>query len=213
MNTESTQADGELFDTDTAQPEGTPDSLEASDEAENVENTDEAKAESKDTAALNRKKQIATFKRRVEDGEMTLDEIPHEWIKKALVAEAKPKEDIGETVKKAIQAEKEAERYSEQRARLNELGLSEEKRQRVAEEYKDLVDSGLSKAKALDKAIKIAGIRLETPDRFAARIPKPSTRKVEAGDEIKSKIEEGEFPSDVPVEKRMEHWEKLRKGR
>lgn len=209
---ESNQAADELFEkTATEKPESKPDP--SSEEAESGSGDAEAKAEENvSKGEIERKKMINSWKLRVENGEVEAEDIPVGWIRDELTKTRKPKEDLNETVRKAIQAEKETERYSEMRERLNELGLSEEKRRSLASEYQDLLDSGLSKAKALEKAVKIAGIRLESPDRFAARIPKPSTRKVEAGDEIKSKLEEGEFPSDVPMDKRVEHWEKLRKS-
>jgi len=202
---EPNQANDELFDTVTEKPEIQPD-LESTDNSENVENNNVSAAE------LNRQKQIDTWKRRVEMGEKTLDDIPHGWIKDAVKSSITPKESIEETVKKAIRAEKEAEAYSNLRGKLNDAGLSEAKQKAVTEEYNDLVDSGLSKAKALAKAVKIVGITFEDTTRYAARIPRPSSKKLSADEAVEQRFKEGEYPSDLSADDRIKALERLRKG-
>lgn len=208
---ESNQVSDELFDAATEKPEIKPD-LESSEDAEKVEKSDEAEEAEpgENKAELERQRAIRSTKRKIEDGLMTLDDIKHPWLRKAILEDSKPKADISSEIQKAIRAEKENERYESARARLNELGLTKERREKVSELNRLYLGKGLSKADALETALGLAGVKLEEPDRYAARLPKPSHRKVASEDGMKVALESGEYPSDIPLDKRVEYLERLR---
>lgn len=205
MSEDNIQDDSELFDA-TEDPESDPALKSTTDDQETEESGEEIKH---NKAELNRQKQITSFKRRVEDGEITLDEIPHAWVRKAIEGETK-KENVDERVKRILKEERETEKYADLRGRLNEANLIESKRLLIAQEYQDLQDAGLTKAKALEKAIAIAGVKLDRDDRYASRIPKITNAAKDPEASIKESLAAGEVP-DIPAEKRLEHWEKLRK--
>lgn len=48
----------------------------------------------KESAEAVRKRTIATWQARVDAGEVTLDQIPHAWIRKEIVAQSKPVVDM-----------------------------------------------------------------------------------------------------------------------
>lgn len=206
MSEDTNQTSDELFDHQETESgsdaESTTDPQETEGGGEEIKHT---KAEEE------REKQINSFLKRVKSGDITADKIPHKWIQKEVEARLAVKEpSVNDLVQKAIKEEKEAEKYATLREKLNEANLTEEKRQRVTAEYKELVDSGLSKAKALEKAIAIAGVKFDSDIRFAARIPKISNPKADPEVAIKESLDEGNYPSDLPIDKRVEYFEKLR---
>jgi len=207
MSEDTTQTDSELFDAT--------DESESGSDAESTTGDEETQSEGeeiKHTKAENeRQKQIDTFTRRVKSGEITIEKIPHQWIKDEVAKALIVKEpDVSELVKKAIKEEKETEKYATLREKLNEANLTDVKRQKVTQEYQDLLDAGLSKAKALEKAILIAGVKLED-DRFAARIPKIAN-KADPESNIKESLAEGEVPGGS-ADERINVYEKLRKNK
>jgi len=140
---------------------------------------DESKA---DPAAKARLDQVAAWRRKIDMGEKTLDDLPkHQaWIKKDLEAqfgrEAKKQEveadyDIESIVEEKLKAKEADKKFSDMKAALNDTKLSSEERATISEEFKDLLDSGLSKDKALEKAIKLAKVDLNFNARRKAMVP------------------------------------------
>jgi hypothetical protein len=205
MSTEDTnQVTDELFDHQA--PESDPE-LESTTEEETP--SEEIKH---NIAEDNRQKQIQTFLNRVKSGEMTVEEIPHKWIKSEVekLIPTKNTQDAYEIARQVVREEKEAEKYTSLRAKLNDANLTEDKRSRVSEEYQDLIKDGVPKAKALEKAIAIVGVKLDDYQRYAARLPKVSNAKANPDDHIKESLNNNEMP-EVAADDRLAYWEKLRK--
>ena len=94
---------------------------------------------------------------------------------------------------------------------MSEKDLTKRQKSEIALEYDDLLEAGLPKAKALEKAMRIAGAH-KTPTlenkRIKMAIPKPGspeeTEEIEIDDD-------GNYPKSVPESKRLAYLEKLRK--
>lgn len=137
--------------------EVTEDPEESSERASTTDDADsEVAEESKgnDDAQVRKQKQIAHWQSEIDAGNATIEDLPHEWLKK----EVKPKTDLDALLEEKLNeklAAKEAEqRFTEAKAQLKGLGLDAETLQEVIDEAKDLEADGVPAYKALEKAMK-----------------------------------------------------------
>jgi len=166
------------------------------------------------SAEEQRKKQVDVWTQRVVDGEVDIDDLPPnlKWlknpIKRNLDAISKVP-DIDEVVEKKI-AEREAEKeFQRLKASLKDLEMTSSQRKQLQEEFSELTGAGLLKDKALAKALKIVGAKEEDINldrRMAAVLPKPGNQS--SKNEIELTLDNY---NDIPSDKRVEHYEKLRR--
>lgn len=199
--------DGELFD-DEQNDEGTDLDLE----------TKEVKETKPDNAALKRK-QIDAWLGKILNEEATVDDLPKnmQWLKTPLLKELKALEvapDVEAIVEKKMQEKEEALEFAHLKAKLNVMDLSKSQRAELSSEFKDLAKAGLSKQSALLKAMKIAGITLDSRDRDVEALRR--TMAVPSGGRAPRETDNASpakiLKKDMTSKDRIEHWEKLRKG-
>lgn len=220
---EAKQDSGELFDT--ASPEeGSPDvstSEESKDSPEEAKPEESKEEESKETLDLDEKKstssireeakqkQINAWFKKIVTGEKTLEDLPEhqKWLTPHLEERLLSKEtkeatkkdlDVSELVREELSKQKDEDAFKDLKASLNEMKLTSAQKAELSEEFKDLRSDGLSKAKALQKAIKMVGIK-DIPDRRTAMYPpKPSTISV------KEDVHDDNWREQLPFDKRIE---------
>lgn len=184
MSDETTQVFGELFDTT--------ESDAATDAAQNSSTDNEESVDTEGELDLSkaeeqRNKQIDVWTKRIESGEATIDSLPAnlKWLVNPVserLSAKKPK--ATEVDLEAIIEQKLAKKEAEQRFKvlqsdLNQAGLSSGQKKLVQSEFNDLVQSGLSPDKALEKAVRLAGVSDKLQDnskqelRQRMAIPKP----------------------------------------
>lgn len=206
------QENSELFDA-TEEPEETPVSESNTEKGEEIEKDgldleDKAKTSK---AEENRQKQIQVYQTRIDNGEIALEDIPHKWIKDAIKPKSKVEtEDLESIVDKKI-SEREAEReFTSLKNQLNSMKLTKTQKQSLEAEYQDLREVGASKAVALQKALRLAGVEL--PDDQAKRARREGMSLPKAGyySEGKTNPSEDTNVMDLSPEERMKEFEKIR---
>jgi len=127
--------------------------------------TEEAKKLNREST---RQGQIKKAMQSVQAGDKSLEDFP-KYIQTALKDQGvEPKEeytnqfDEDVIVDRAAKKLEEKQQFDNMRMHLKELKLSKQDIQALNGEYKDLLDSGVSKAKALDKAIRLTGLSEES---------------------------------------------------
>lgn len=168
MFEETNHYDSEL-DFATVEDEG--DSSSASTNEENfVEesnddlNLEDKTEEVKDSAEVVRARTIAAWQARVDSGEVTLDQIPHAWIrrevtaKQPMVDEAQLEKIAERLVEQKLAQKEDQAKFERLNGELKTLSLTAAQQEELKQEYQDLRASGIPKAIALEKAMKIAGI-------------------------------------------------------
>ena len=191
MDDRTTQDEGDqLFDTDISDGATTPatdteEEEETSDgeqEQDDLDLDDEEKVISS-KAEEQKQKQLTALKRRIEDGELTIDTLPPNlgWLKgdlkKMLDIKKKVEEaDIKSMLREEMKAEKESLRFADLQEELNDT-LNSEQKAELALAYKRLKSKGLSKMDSLETALEITGIDLNEMGtdvkRSRMRIPSP----------------------------------------
>jgi uncharacterized protein (DUF885 family) len=205
MTEDTNQDDSELFDAG-LDSEGGSDSESTTPTGEEIKHT---KAETE------KEKQISSFLKRVLANEITLDKIPHKWIADEVKSrlpkpEVKP-EEIEAKVQEAVQKIEEKKKFDSLREKLNQANLTKDKKTLVEDRYKFYKAKGLSDSDSLETALAVTNVSLENDQqRFAARIPKIANSQADPDALMKESLESGVVPTDVSVDKRIEHWEKLR---
>jgi len=131
---------------------------ESSTDAANTPQGDEEQTKTS-VAEFERDRQIKVWAGRIASGEKTIDDIPagQQWLKplvsNRLEAKTQP---APQDIEKIVEA-KLAEKEVANRVKALEANLSKDKLAVFQAEFKDLRDSGVPSAKALEKAMKIAG--------------------------------------------------------
>lgn len=150
----------------------------------------------KTTAAEQKEKQLAAFQKKLDNGDMTLDQIPAnlKWVRteiekrqaKLQKEEAKAQElDVDAIVERKL-AEKQADKdFKTLKSDLESRELTSEEREALTAEYKDLRKEGLGKLKALEKAKKLAGIGESTARPSAPNSYRP-VREEQKADSIEA---------------------------
>ena len=178
--------------------------------AEGAEEKEANKADKDRTA------QVTAWEAKIKRGDATLEDIPErqKWIRDALTKEVKPKlsdDEIDRKIDSKLKAQADELEYIHLKKTLSEKDLTKKQKSEIAEEYDDLLKAGLPKAKALEKAMRMAGahktVTLESK-RIKMSIPKPGspeqTEEIEIDDD-------GNYPKSIPESKRLALLEKLRK--
>ena len=159
------QESSELFDA----PTGEESKSTSNSEGNPAEGSTTHKSEENQGNALsadeNKQKQIEVYQKRVDDGEIAQEDIPHAWIRKEIKS-LRSREDVQALARAEAETfinEREAEKtYQDARADLQSAKLTAGQKQELESEYKDLVAIGYDKGKALIKAMKIAQIPSKT---------------------------------------------------
>lgn len=178
MSEDFTQELGELDVTETpeagSEPASTTPQGEESIDLESVEHS---------TANEQREKQLATLMRKVESGELTLEAFPakQKWAKEEIekrIAQSKKEQakaeelDVDAIVERKLREKQDDQDFQAKQAKLQALGLSNQEREALLAEYKELRTAGLNKNVALDKAMRLAGVSF---DRTTMQQPSMST--------------------------------------
>ena len=168
-----TQQDGEqLFDTDladdSAEIESNTDDQESESKGEEIEDELSENSEKPVSKAEQaREKQIDAWYKKALLGEVDVNNLPadQKWMKPSIMARLNASTQLPELERLVEQkmAEKETEmKFASLKATVNNHRLSASQRRELAEEFKDLRQSGVAKDKALVKAMKIVGIELSS---------------------------------------------------
>ena len=186
----------ELFDTGTDEA--------ATNAADTIKDDEEGKKD-KPSAEEIRKRSIETWKGRIERGEKTLDDIPpaQKWIKDAIGAKEKQpksqeKVDIDQLLDKKLAEKEDSKAFTALKAQMDSSKLSEAQKKAILHEYEELRSEGGMKGRSLERALKIAGVRLEKDNALelkkAQRIPEASSNDAESDAEIESPFDsEGKY--------------------
>ena len=154
---------------------------------------------------------------------MTIDELPKnlQWLKTPVLKELKMLEvtpdleaKMEKIATKMLADKEDALDFARMKADLNDMDLSKDQRAELSEEFKDLQSAGLSKTKALLKAMKIVGVSVDSHDRETEELRRSMSiprggRSPQETDELdpEDKLKKHKKSSD-----RVAYWEKIRKG-
>jgi hypothetical protein len=196
----------------------------SNDEQAQDESLDLEKQESKPDPSALKQKQLDAWLGKILNGEAAIKDLPKnmQWLKVPILKELKLLE-AGSTIEQVVEqkvterlkAQDDARSFAELKAKLSVMDLTKSQRAELVAEFKDLASTGISKAKALQKAVKIAGITLDFAEiqneelRRAMSIPKGG----QAPREFDSNDPENVLKKFKSSEERIKHWEKIRKGR
>jgi len=202
--------DSDLFGTDESEQNAEGTSTEEA-TTEEVSEGEKDKDEITAKGELNRQKQIDVWTQRVKSGEADINALPKDlqWLKapisKRLDAEKAP--DMEKIIEQKLQEKEDAKAYDTLKTKLHSVRLGKTQKDIVAAEYKDLLDSGLPKHKALEKALKIADVDLDNTAIARSRMRIPTGGKLEN----EPTFEDGKLES-MPEAKRLELYKKMEKG-
>ena len=133
---------------------------------ESNDNLGESKG--KESAEVIRAKTITSFQARLDSGEITLDQIPHAWIRKEMrLPESKVDQNeiekiINKKLAEKLALQEDEQKFNQLNAQINSLNLSSVQVKELQAEYNDLRANGVKKSTALEKAIKMIGV--ESPE-------------------------------------------------
>lgn len=156
MSENINQTDGEqLFDT-----EGTEGSPETGTTTGELQLDSEESKGAKSPAQVNRDKQIAVWKARVDSGEVSIEEIPHKWIQDSI----KPKQEVQKSIEldddmleRKLEEREQRKAFDSRMKDISSMPLTKEQRTNLESEYNAL-KKGVKDVKALDAAIRLAGL-------------------------------------------------------
>lgn len=190
MSDDKEQEDAELLQP--ADPESADADANDTDDEENVggeqeqegldleDDSDESESKEAPSKAEEQKlKQIKAYQKKVDSGEITLQDLPDDqkWLSEYL----KPKYELDkDAVKKVLQEEKEAERFDSLKSDLEKADLESDKVSTLNAKFKYYRSKGLSKLDALESAMEIAGVDLHEEElkvkKQKMKLPKPGTK-------------------------------------
>jgi len=185
-----------------------------SEKADNSSETTEQGGESKQEPAkeILKAKQVEAWATKVLAGKASLDDLSGDlaWLKpevsKQLDKLSTSAPVLEKLVEKKIAEKEEANQFKSLKGELDSLGLSANQKQLIQAEFKDFLEAGLPQLKALQKAMKVAGINSESESidlfRQAARMPKPG----------ETQAPPKEFKQMTSTE-RVAEYEKMRKSK
>lgn len=170
MSEDFTQELGELNVTET--PEAGSEPASTTPQGEESKPLDLEAAE-KSIADDQKEKQIAAYQRKLDAGEITLDQIPvkAKWVreeiekrqKKVQQEQSKAEElDVDAIVERKLREKQDEQEFNSVKSSLEKQDLTSEEREALLTEYVDLRKAGLDKLMAIKKAKRIAGIGEET---------------------------------------------------
>jgi len=166
MSEDMTHGDGEqLFDTvdDDAATDAANDTDEAEETSESEQEQDTLDLESTTSKAEEAKqKQINAWQRKLDEGKVNITDLPEnlKWLAPHLTEPTAKKTDpdIDAIVERKIAEKEELHKFMQMKEGLSELNLTNAQKKELEAEFKDLRSSGLPQTKALEKAMKLAGV-------------------------------------------------------
>jgi len=169
-------------------------------------------------AEIERQKQVDAWALKVIKGETSLDELSGSlsWlylpVKKQLDAQNQTP-DIEKVVALKMAEQKDVEKFQTLKDQLKQVTLSTSQKMEIEAEYQDLRGSGISKAKALLKAVKMAGVRFDSSDELRSKmtLPKSSGYREPENESVQGDLEKVLQIKDP--QKRIQTLEKIRKAR
>lgn len=177
--------------------------------------------ESKPDPSALKQKQLDAWLGKILNGEAAIEDLPKnmQWLKVPLLKEMKLLE-AGSTIEKVVEekvyeklkAQEDERTFAQLKARVSVMDLTKAQRAELSTEYKDLVLGGMPKAKALEKSIKIVGIKLDFAEmqndelRKLMAIPKGG----QAPREFDKKDPDNILKKFKTSEERVKYWESLR---
>lgn len=222
MSEDRKQVDGELFDT--KDPESGSDAASTTKEDEETskgEESEEALDLDEGTASKEeqKQKQVDTWVKKIESGDASLDDLKkHQaWLKplleeklnKTAEADSKAEElDVEAIVDKKIAEKEDLREFKSIKADLNSTKLSGKQKAELEAEFKDLRSMGFNRVQALEKAMKIAGVKTEVPSSRRSKMTPPRPSAYSGSGEIGKDTPYSEL-ADVSEEKRLKHLKEL----
>lgn len=170
-----------------------------------------------------KQKQVDAWVGKILAGEATIADLPNnlQWLKTPVLKELRSLEMTPELESKMekiaskMLAEKEsALEFDRMKSDLNKLDLSKSEKAELSAEFKDLLDAGVPRTKALAKAMKIVGINADAADMETEELRR--SMSIPRGGNAPQETDELD-PLDIlkkhkTSEDRVEYWEKIRKG-
>ncbi|MBP7118463.1 hypothetical protein KBA63_00085 [Candidatus Woesebacteria bacterium] len=187
---ENSHDGGELFDT--PENEELADTASTNDD-ELFESSEVEESKEKSVSEDVKRKSVEAFQKKIDAGEITIDDLPpaQKWMK----AELRPKNEVDlekladEAIERKLNERAENDLFEQRRSQLRDLELSAKKRAAITDEYNDFRSLGLSKAKALEKAMKTVGVETKSGGTFppvGGYSPRPAREEdLSAEDRIK----------------------------
>jgi len=224
MDDRTTHDDGDqLFDTEIDDGDATPandteedeEILESEQEQDDLDLDDEEQVKTS-KAEENKQKQVAAWKRKIESGDSTIDDLPTNlgWLKgdieKALeVKKAVAEADIKSLLREEIKAEKETIKFQELQDDLNSA-LNADQKVKVSDAYKRLRSKGLSKLDSVEMAMEVAGINLDDMgvDARRSRMAIPSPGRSSSTPKSMDNMPWGDVVKNFSKEQRQEYLRK-----
>lgn len=216
MSNQDKQSTSELFESPAT--DGTSDDAvlnpEDNEKADESSATIELDGDSKqdsdksEKAEVMKTKQVEAWTSKVLAGKASLEELTgnQAWLKPLVesqlnkVSASAPV--IEKLVEKKFSEREEVAKFETLRNQLNEISTTKTQKQVVEAEFKDFIAAGLPKHKALEKAMKIAGVDQNTTALFknAARMPRASDYQQPVEKALK----------ELPLDSRIAEYEKMR---
>ncbi len=223
MSDKGQQGDGEqLFatdDSDAVAGESTTEDQNTESEGEEIKELDLQEAK-KDLskAEIERQKQVDVWTKRVQNGEAALESLPSnlQWLKplveKRLNVQATVP-DIEKLVEQKLAEKEDKAKFTSLKETLKYAKLTASQRMELETEYKDFRSDGLSQAKSLEKAMRIAGVEFQretAPEELhqAMRLPKSGQKVRGNSDDV---LDNPEAYKKLPEAERLKKLEETRK--
>jgi len=223
MSEDKEQKESEQLFADTAESESDPDDAsttettegEQSEESQELELEDPKGEEPKSKASIaeeNRRKQLAAWEKKVDNGEADITEAP-KWIQKELA----PPVDVQAVVKEQLALERQAQKFKELKDDLTLARLPKAEQAALQEQFGKYRDLGLPMYDALETAVKVTGVKLPTQQaldvkRKSMSLPKPGYYSDGTTTDIKGEMTAEKFDKMDP-DKKLGWMETQRQGR
>jgi len=201
--------------TPTSDEDGSPDVSTTESQNEELDLGEESNNTSKQEDA--KQAQLDGVYKKVKLGETSLDNLNkrQEWMKPYLEArleaesqkEKKSKElDLDALLDEKLAAKEAEQRFQEMKSSLNNSDLTANQKAEISAEYKELRADGVSKDKALAKALKIAGVKAPT-GKSALIPPRPNTVGTSPDEDVTDENFREKLPANDP--RRIEYLEMM----
>lgn len=216
------QSDTDLFGSEEADASADAGTTQQEDdllEEENQTEPSEKKEKAADTAAIQTQKNVDHWVNEITSGRKSLTDLPtdKQWLKthiEAKLGAIQKEPEIDKLIDERLNRKEEERNYKTLRSSLQSMKLTGEQKDTVKTEFKDLRESGLTEFKALEKAMKMAGIPMdqEEQDRLILRqrmsVPRQGTGRVK--DSNPKITDEDFFESTSSGERMKTYMETLR---